>query len=583
MTSCKSASCSQRLSTVNSKLAKSSEIASAWLLLYSCMLVILFLRRPDSLINATPWAEDGPIFLQQAIEHSYLSLATLYAGYLHTVPRLVTLFAIQFGLKDAPFVMNLFALIIATISISHIFSKDFRFLIRNDALRFITAIFIICMPMPEIFLNITNIQWPLLIYLILWTTNLIFGSGSTGPAKTTFALLGFLTCPASVILLPAVAWFIYTSRSIPVLAIFSISVLSNLFYLAAGSVAGQGYPNPICIIRFISAQIFTFIHASNLVAQYGYNITCVITGATFIILIYYARDDWAVDAWLWYLIVSYALLIAITRISYINDIDTMWEATRYSFIPLCLLLIICFRHAHGRNYLIYVIIFMFIINIASNYSIAPFQDFDYQLNAEKFNASGECNCTIPINPPGWSFTVPCACTSLDASSWFNRGFILDYQGRYDEAINAYDEAIKLDPNYAKAWNSKGTILGKQGKFDEAIKCFDEAIRLDPNDAEAWYRKGVTLDKQGNYSDAIMAYDEAIRIDPNDAEAWNNKGTVLGKQGKFEQAIQCFDKAIGIDPRDALAWKNEGNVLMVLGRTKEADAAFARSKELGSAV
>ena len=64
-------------------------------------------------------------------------------------------------------------------------------------------------------------------------------------------------------------------------------------------------------------------------------------------------------------------------------------------------------------------------------------------------------------------------------AWNNKGIALDSQGKYDEAIKAYDEAIRLDPNYADAWNNKGIALDDQGKYDEAIKAYDEAIRLDP--------------------------------------------------------------------------------------------------------
>ena len=59
------------------------------------------------------------------------------------------------------------------------------------------------------------------------------------------------------------------------------------------------------------------------------------------------------------------------------------------------------------------------------------------------------------------------------------------QGKYDEAIKAYDEAIRLDPNLAMAWSNKGNALTGQGKYDEAMKAYDEAIRLDPNLASAW--------------------------------------------------------------------------------------------------
>ena len=62
-----------------------------------------------------------------------------------------------------------------------------------------------------------------------------------------------------------------------------------------------------------------------------------------------------------------------------------------------------------------------------------------------------------------------------------KGIELYKQGKYDEAIQAFDEAIGLDPNCAKAWSHKGYALSKQGKYDEAIECLNEAIRLDPND------------------------------------------------------------------------------------------------------
>ena len=67
-----------------------------------------------------------------------------------------------------------------------------------------------------------------------------------------------------------------------------------------------------------------------------------------------------------------------------------------------------------------------------------------------------------------------------AKDWNNKGIAFGQQGKYDEAIQAYDEAIRLDPNDANAWHNKGFALNNQGKYDEAIKCFDEAIRLNPN-------------------------------------------------------------------------------------------------------
>ncbi|MCX6677431.1 MAG: tetratricopeptide repeat protein [Methanothrix sp.] len=157
-----------------------------------------------------------------------------------------------------------------------------------------------------------------------------------------------------------------------------------------------------------------------------------------------------------------------------------------------------------------------------------------------------------------------------AKAWNNKGIALDNQGKHGEAIKAYDEAIRLDPNDADAWNNKGTTLGRDlGKYDEAIQVFDEAIRLNPNHVKAWSNKGIALAGQGKYDEAIQAYDEAIRLYPNLAEPWSNKGIALKNQGKYDEAIKCYDEAIRLDPNYAKAWNNKGGTLGQQGKYEEA--------------
>ncbi len=123
-----------------------------------------------------------------------------------------------------------------------------------------------------------------------------------------------------------------------------------------------------------------------------------------------------------------------------------------------------------------------------------------------------------------------------AEDWLNKGNALLDQEKYDEAIKAYDEAIRLDPNHAAAWILKGGALAKQGKYDEAIKIIDEAIRLDPKVAAAWGLKGVVLHNQSKYDEAIKAIDEAIRLDPKIAAAWRVKELLsLGKPNTMRRS------------------------------------------------
>ena len=100
------------------------------------------------------------------------------------------------------------------------------------------------------------------------------------------------------------------------------------------------------------------------------------------------------------------------------------------------------------------------------------------------------------------------------------------------------------------WHNKGVALGGQGKYDEAINAYNEAIRLNPNDTAAWINKGNALCMQDKYNEAIKCYDEVIRLDPSNTAALSNKVNALNALKRTTEAdasIEDYDEAIGLIP------------------------------------
>ncbi len=69
-----------------------------------------------------------------------------------------------------------------------------------------------------------------------------------------------------------------------------------------------------------------------------------------------------------------------------------------------------------------------------------------------------------------------------ASTWYQKGIILDEQGKHEEAVEAYDEVLKIDPQCAMAWYNKAAALKKIGRENESEEAFANAKELSYNDS-----------------------------------------------------------------------------------------------------
>jgi tetratricopeptide (TPR) repeat protein len=107
-----------------------------------------------------------------------------------------------------------------------------------------------------------------------------------------------------------------------------------------------------------------------------------------------------------------------------------------------------------------------------------------------------------------------------ADAHYNSGVALQGSGRVQEAMQQYEEALRLKPDYAMARNNLAGALLRLGKVQEAISQYEQALRLNPDFAEAHYNLGAALEQAGRVQEAIGHYEQALRIKPGLTEAQN---------------------------------------------------------------
>ncbi|MEI6046782.1 MAG: tetratricopeptide repeat protein, partial [Chloroflexota bacterium] len=160
----------------------------------------------------------------------------------------------------------------------------------------------------------------------------------------------------------------------------------------------------------------------------------------------------------------------------------------------------------------------------------------------------------------------------------DQGLLLEDLGEMEQALECFDQALRLDPSYAVAWNRKGQVLDKLGRYNEALSCYDQALKLDPNINGAWNNKGADLFDLGRLEEALYCYEQAFKIAPN-AMAWMNKGNCLKHLGRLPESLNCYVKAIELEPNNALVWYNRGLALNEAGEITQALTSFKKAIEL----
>ena len=142
--------------------------------------------------------------------------------------------------------------------------------------------------------------------------------------------------------------------------------------------------------------------------------------------------------------------------------------------------------------------------------------------------------------------------------------------QYDQAVDAYRQAIKLDSNLAAAYRGLGSVYVNMGRAGDALGPMKTAVQLDPNDAFGHLNLAITLENLRRFDEALAELNEAKRLNSQNPRIYNELGNLLNNfLGRTGDALAAYLEARRLNPGDAVIQHNVGLSLLLLGRAAEA--------------
>ena len=182
-----------------------------------------------------------------------------------------------------------------------------------------------------------------------------------------------------------------------------------------------------------------------------------------------------------------------------------------------------------------------------------------------FNICGACSASLGQNKSAIEYYQQAIFIKPDyAKAHFNLAITLQELEKITEAIKSYNNAIKYDNQSAEAYNNLGNLYKELGQNDDAIDCFKSAVEINSKYIEANYSLALTLHDKGMLKEAIKSYQIVVEGNSEFSEAWFNLGSAYKELNKNEAAIASFKKAIVIKPDFIEALNELGNLHSDLG-------------------
>lgn len=139
-------------------------------------------------------------------------------------------------------------------------------------------------------------------------------------------------------------------------------------------------------------------------------------------------------------------------------------------------------------------------------------------------------------------------------AYLELGDLYQRQTRFQEALQVFIAAAQIDPNTPGGRNAQakipflqGILLAQGGRTEEALKAFQQALRISPDPAPIYFNIAQVYLRSGDFENAEAALNRTLEVDPKNQGAFLNLGILYERQGKLEEALRAYENARDVQP------------------------------------
>jgi tetratricopeptide (TPR) repeat protein len=152
-------------------------------------------------------------------------------------------------------------------------------------------------------------------------------------------------------------------------------------------------------------------------------------------------------------------------------------------------------------------------------------------------------------------------------------------GRFEEALEVWQQLVELEPDNSAARISLGNAYYKTGKDDMAIRVLEDVIQSDPGAMKALHSLATIHIERGRAREALEVAERAVRADPEDGWSYYDRGMALELMGRSAEAGDAYRRAVELAPDLAEAHANLAQIYAASGRPEQAMDHAGRAVEL----